>query len=400
MTLGLSVLFALFLDASIGSAFISLIVAAPLFSFIVTLVLKLSGKITVEVETSDSIVYKSDILKLKVRVKNKHRILPVPLIVIKLIPPENFYIADDAPDTYRVSVMPRSETAFEINYRARYWGTGKLGVKSAILRDYMNFFTFNPFKNPDILKMSAEVKVFPEIPDVPANSPIVKSVRESKFSDDAEETKEADGLSPFNGTPGYTHREYVEGDPIKRINWKLSSKKDSYLIRLDDEIESIRQVIVLDSVGNSGENRRALDERAVEGVLAMVFSLTRLGLETAVWYNAGNDFVSFEAKKTGDTTALQTELANYRFLNNESQDAASDPQENSVAAGRIPADVLGAGGVLLYTSNPDIYLASELEEARRKGITATAVVSDAGLSLEGISDAVWRLNEDYTAELL
>ena len=52
----------------------------------------------------------------------------------------------------------------------------------------------------------------------------------------------------FGGFPGYDNREYVPGDPLKRINWKQSAKRNKLLVRLDDEMAARAIHVVLDSV--------------------------------------------------------------------------------------------------------------------------------------------------------
>ena len=36
--------------------------------------------------------------------------------------------------------------------------------------------------------------------------------------------------SAFQGEPGYEYKDYIEGDPLNRVNWKLSSKQNKLLI--------------------------------------------------------------------------------------------------------------------------------------------------------------------------
>ena len=306
--LGISVLFALYLNAPAGWTLFYVLAAAPVFSLLVTFITYKCGFVLVSADISGNMVYKGESVKLKITAENRS-ILPVPALIVRLRPCSGF--TADGKGVYVVSVSPRSETVLEVNFKAKMWGREYLGADSITLCDFLKIAEFPVYVERGLNSYACEVKVFPNIPDIPSDTPLVKSAAESiRFSDDSEDTKESDKNNLSGGMPGYTHREYVEGDPIRRINWKLSSKRDVYMVRLDDEIEAMQQVIVLDSVGSE----HYLDERIVEGMLAVVFSLFRLGFESTVWINTKNGFVSRDISDYGDVTALQSALADYDFI--------------------------------------------------------------------------------------
>ncbi|MBQ7979983.1 MAG: hypothetical protein IJ305_00075, partial [Oscillospiraceae bacterium] len=90
---------------------------------------------------------------------------------------------------------------------------------------------------------------------------------------------------------------------------------------------------------------------------------------------------------------LQTRLADYSF---ERQFAGKKKQS------RIPIEMLVSGGgsraMLVYTPLFDSGLSSEISAAEEQGMTCAVVTSDSSFS--GIAERLWRINEDYSAELL
>lgn len=51
----------------------------------------------------------------------------------------------------------------------------------------------------------------------------------------SEEEEVEEGVTVMNGgMPGYEHREYVPGDSPRRVNYKLSAKKNRLMVRLDE----------------------------------------------------------------------------------------------------------------------------------------------------------------------
>lgn len=385
---GFGVFFALFLNAAIGWTFVYMLICAPIFSLIVTYALTRRKRITLTADVSRSMLYKRETTILRIIAKNKS-LLPVPAIKIKLAVPRGLTrINTENYVNCVLSISPRSQAVIEIEYRAAVWGVCKIGAENAALHDFMGFFKF-PMPCTDLLR---EIKVFPDIPEIEGDAPLLRAASEAaKFADDNEETKENDGLNTFGGMPGYTHRDYELGDPVRRINWKLSSKRDKYMVRLDDEIESIRQTIVLDPCGG---NDVFENERAVEGMLAAIDGLLKCGFEVTVFCRFNSEFLKFEIAESADVSTLQTRLADFRFVNTNSEITYKDE--------RIPlknlAENSNSKGILFYTSMFDKRLTTEISAAEVQGITVSVVSSDSVGN--GYAHQVWRINEDYSTEIL
>ncbi|MCM1330045.1 MAG: DUF58 domain-containing protein [Ruminococcus sp.] len=377
IAIGFGLFFALYMSAEVGWTFVYVLVCAPIFSFLVTLAIHKLKCVTIRADVSRSMLYKREKAVLKIYLKNRS-LLPVPTVRIRLSEAKNLSTEDSL--EYIVSIPPRTERIIEVEYTAKVWGVCSVGAEKAVLWDFMGFFSFAM----SCAGVSREMRIFPDIPEIPGDAPLLRSAAEAaKFADDNEETKESDGFVRFGGMPGYTHKEYEDGDPVRRINWKLSSKRDKYMVRLDDEVESIQQTIVLDVCGGADA---LLNERAVEGMLAAALGLVKCGFETTVYCRFGGVFTAFEIADPADVSALQTKMAEYRF--------ADLPYKGE----RIPTELVAGKGILLYTPLLDERLSAELALAEGQGITAVVITSDGAFS--GNAAQVWRLNEDYSAELI
>ena len=388
LAIGFGVFFALYLNAAIGWTFVYILVCSPIFSLIVTYALTRRKRITLTADVNRSMLYKRETTVLRIIAKNKS-LLPVPAIKIKLAVPKGLTRIDNEENYVNcvLSISPRSQAVIEIEYKAAVWGICKVGAENAVLHDFMGFFKF-AMPCTELLR---EIKVFPDIPEIEGDAPLLRAASEAaKFSDDNEETKENDGLNTFGGMPGYTHRDYELGDPVRRINWKLSSKRDKYMVRLDDEIESIRQTIVLDPCGG---NDVFENERAVEGMLAAVDGLLKCGFEVTVFCRFNSEFLQFEITEPADVSALQTRLADFQFVNT----AAGVPYRDE----RIPMKNLTESGVsrgiLLYTPLFDKQLNMDISSAEEQGVTVSVVSSDSVGS--GTAHQVWQINEDYSTDI-
>lgn len=385
LAIAIGVAFALCLSATIGWTFVYMLVCAPIFSLGITFFLTRRKRVSIVSDVDRTMLYKGEYAVLRIIVRNKS-IFPVPAVKIKIYT-QGGLVPEKNCEYYVVSVSPRSESLVEIKYRAKVWGRYIIGAESSFMHDFIGFFKFRM----SCVDAVNEVKIFPDIPEIQGDSPLLRSATENaRIADDSEETTESENVTSFSGMPGYTHREYVEGDPVRRINWKLSSKRDKYMVRLDDEIESIKQNIVLDSVGggNIFDN-----ERAVEGMLAATLGLLKCGFESTVYCSFNGTYEAYAMTDPADVSVLQTKLADFSF-----ERLLSGKKKQ----GRVPIEEImsgsGSRAMMIYTPFFDDSLSSEIAAASEQGMTCAVVTSDKNFSSS--AEQLWRINEDYSAELL
>ena len=135
----------------------------------------------------------------------------------------------------------------KITYEARISGPSVVGVEQIRVTDYLGLMSFKIKKSDDTTNRKM-VKVIPDIAEISVKDDrILKIMQLSMNADDSDDTVES-SMHMLGGFPGYENREYVPGDPLKRINWKQSAKRDKLLVRLDDEMASRSATVLLDSV--------------------------------------------------------------------------------------------------------------------------------------------------------
>lgn len=179
------------------------------------------------------------------------------------------------PFSARCSLIGR-RSSVKISLRAAECGLNKLRIEDIVLRDFLGLISLRS----DIRPEQCAAAVLPRIVDYtgPAVPPSLLP------SDEDEET----GQSLLTGgLPGYEHREYVPGDPPRRINYKLSAKKRTLLVRKSEATAAQSTDIVLapNSDGNCAEQALALSGRLIaDGGTARVIcgedSFTAASLDT------------------------------------------------------------------------------------------------------------------------
>ncbi|MDE6592116.1 MAG: DUF58 domain-containing protein [Oscillospiraceae bacterium] len=384
---GLALVFALFLSGRVGWFLVLAFLCAPVISLAMTLIF--SGRIYAEVDCGTAALCKGDECEVTVTVINGC-FLPTPPLRIEaagdtrvICKEKNFFL----------SVMPFSSESFEIRYRAKICGPCRVGVEKIRLTDHFGLFSFKLSEiTEDELKK--EISVIPDIAEIRPNDKVIRQVMElSAAADDSEDTTESSAAG-FGGFPGYDSREYIPGDPLKRINWKQSAKRGKLLVRLDDETACSSVSVVLDSVfmrdtgiipalmGND-ELSMAMDDEifplaeqyAVEHALGAAQVFLRQNYSVTFFLMGAEGWQCYAASDEGELSELRTDLAGYSF----SEDADMP---------RFPAHELAEqkGSVSVYCTpyyDRELHgILAEYTGESGKGALKTAVLSASVLSAE------------------
>ena len=123
----------------------------------------------------------------------------------------------------RTSLLFSGTKTLRGSFKASHSGINRLNLDLISIRDFVGLFNL---KIP--VGQEAKKAVLPKIVDY-AGPEIIPSVLPSD-DEDAEE-----GVTVVKGgLPGCEHRDYIPGDSPKRINYKLSAKRNRLLVRLDE----------------------------------------------------------------------------------------------------------------------------------------------------------------------
>ncbi len=387
--LALAVIFALFLNANVGWFLLIALILAPALS--VFFAWLSARRVSVTCSMEQELLTKGDTCVMAVCVKNSS-IFPTPPIELILTDEARVRSVEKG---ILVSALSMSSRSFEVTFRAQICGPCQVGIESLRVTDYLGLFSF-PIRRVDRESLKKEVAVIPEIADIPAKDEnILKAMQVSLHTDDSEDTIEAQ-MYAFGGFPGYDSRDYVPGDPLKRINWKQSARRNKLLVRLDDEMSSQSISVVLDSVfwqeGADIQGFTSLPqyrdcvgdeifpkiaEEAVENALGIVRVLLRheytvnfyavINTDTGGSVNAvpggsgagqGGAFVRYELEDESDLENVRLALARYRF--------GTEPGTE-----RFPREeLLTKGGASFLFSTPNSY-------------------AEASAMLEGVGDNIY-----------
>lgn len=156
----------------------------------------------------------------------------------------------------RCSVFGKRGGSVKITMRAEECCLNRLDIEQVQIRDFLGIIVFSSPVRPE----PGAAAVLPGIAEYSGPEVIPPLLP----SDDDEET-ECPVLS--GGMPGYEHRGYVPGDSPRRINYKLSAKKRTLLVRKDEGTAAERVDIILAPGADCGcaEQAFALSQKLVSG---------------------------------------------------------------------------------------------------------------------------------------
>ena len=276
---------------------------ALLLSLLVTLLVKSFLQVSCTVDTTS--VNKGDVIRYVIRV-NKTITFPTP--VIELYMDCSPHLTKEI-DVYKLTLGFHTGNQVEIPVLSRHTGVAHIGMRDVLISDYLGVFCFR-------LKTSAEnntvrLSVYPNIPDVAVQTNFLKTAVLFSGGDDEEEETDETALVQ-TGFPGYDHREYYPGDPVKRINWKLSSKRDIYMIRLDEKMAGTGQLFFLDMPpAQQNEITLSVRDNIIEGMLAVFTMIVQEGNEVILFFPNGTTWQRKEIRHTADIQALQELTADF-----------------------------------------------------------------------------------------
>ncbi len=279
-------IFTFYMDGEIGVILTAFVLFAPVVSLIFALYSR--KRIRVEFDC-DGYVKKNSKLTVKVTVEKDGR-FPLGIVQINTYASEVF---GQEKSIYKLSLAGTDKKTFTYQVNANTGGNGEISVSSVYSCGFLGFVKFK-IKND--LPLPKSVGVIPEIPQIQSSSKLFRSIADSVLTSDDEENNSSALLFSANTAPGYEHREYVQGDALKRINWKLSTKKDKLMVRLDEAVASVQPVIALDLYRNADSKPSEViadEEKLISSVFGLVALLINQGIAcTFVYYGASGELLS------------------------------------------------------------------------------------------------------------
>jgi hypothetical protein len=374
-------------DGRNGIFLLTALITAPILSVFMTLIAK--RKIVMSVHSSAHVLKKGDQVNITATFQ-KSGIFPAPFLEVWFFHTTNL---EASHSVVTFSMNAGKPVNIGESYTARVWGTTQIGIEKVVMSDYLGLVKFVLYQDQGSHRHANEVEIYPDIPDASVQNELIRSIcdRAAFGDDDPEETAvNIYGISSF---PGYEHKVYMPGDPVKKINWKLSSKRNTLLMRLDESVVKSKQVMILDCCTSrmdlrtpkEKEQQFMMEERILETVLAVLAILVKLGVESVLYYYSGKMWTQAEIADSDDIINLQYIFTKYKF----------QPRTPRYEHTRVASQKFGnIGAITVFTSSYDAGLLCQVQNIRQQGTTVSIVVTLSpapSMSREN----VWLVSETY-----
>lgn len=207
-----AVLFMLFISGDIGSALLYAIIIANIISTVLLLISKKHFSATLC--SLSGVTECGRKIEFEIVLKKKG---------FCFLPYIEICLAANTSIRLRTALLFRKEVTVKGEFPAEHSGLNRLLLENMIVGDFLGNFHFNIRQD-----QQTQMAVLPRI--VEYDGP---EILPNMLPSEEEETEE--GTTTRNsGMPGYEHREYVPGDSPRRVNYKLSAKRGTLLVRLDE----------------------------------------------------------------------------------------------------------------------------------------------------------------------
>lgn len=429
MTLGyicavcVAVLFMLYLDGDIGVMMLAFLLVMPILSLLVTLWVKRS--LTISMSLPDSTAkHKPTTLQITIE---KKTVLPLPFLRMKLTADAHFFPIDKnadplppepvqgdglfaylryvskykewrklicklpTPDTlyFRCSMGTEKKKRLTVPLTGKYCGMGTVTLSDIKLSDFLAMFSMKPQ-----LETDANILILPEIPQMKVSNELFRTVSNEAVTAD----EESDTTPTFSAasTAGYEHRDYIPGDSLKRINWKLSSKRHKLMVRMDEPVALSKLCVILDFLRDFDEEKPLAaklmqEEQLIESALGLVKLCTQQGFPCVLHYPDENSEwtrVCADSPEQIDSEAVTILRGGFRPLTEFTCDLlpASASQECSAI-------------VLYFTSHMDSEKAARLEKLPASSLYVVIPKADAETQQGEISlpknASLWHTDKEH-----
>lgn len=368
--IGIALFVMYYLNGTVGILIATALGCAFFISTAATLIIMHSLKISAKLDKSS--VSKGESLKCIITL-SKNIIIPAPIIQLHI---DCSVGLSKETDICSLSLAGKEINKVEIPLTAKYSGAAEVRIKEALISDYLGIFRFRLKNISDNYVM--KLCVYPNIPDVPVQTDFLKAAVFSSNDDDDEETDET--AVGQTGQPGYDHREYYPGDPIKRINWKMSSKRDVYMIRLDEKVAGSGQVFFLDSPELiENDVTLSIRDNVIEGMLAVFNMLVREGRDTTFYLAENNTWHKIDIHNAADIYTLQDMLSGSKPCNPKN---AVPPE--IISSGKPPICFTAATS---DQSESAVQIVSECPDA--------LMICSASSGLSRLSSEMWLISNEF-----
>ncbi|TYQ15508.1 UNVERIFIED_CONTAM: uncharacterized protein (DUF58 family) [Acetivibrio alkalicellulosi] len=264
----------------------------------------------------------------------------------------NDIVFDKQFQTDGFSLPPFKKKTFEFSAKPKYRGEYSIGINSIEFEDYLGILKLK--YKPNFAKI---IKVYPQI--IKLDRLDLKTIYLSEAHSVTNPKSESSHIVS-------DIRNYVYGDSIKRIHWKLSSKMNELLVKNFESTSKANSVIILDLMKNKHEQYQNLliEDKLIECVVAFIyFFLNNWTNVNLIYYK--DHLIQYSAKSSHQFYEIYDTLSKIQF--------DQDVDVKDILNMYVQNNSLKKSNILLFTSNVNYDLYDELYKSKLSGFDVNLI---------------------------
>ncbi|WP_456049003.1 DUF58 domain-containing protein [Acetivibrio cellulolyticus] len=388
-------LYSYFIGGETSMVMVYMFIFSPIVS--VLLIFPFRDRLSVSIDAPSSEVEKCGIIRVSVCIENKS-FMPIPFVNIRFCQAVNFSISGSANEI--VSLGPFQTKIITKEYTAKSRGIGEIGVSGVWLKDYLNLFKVSILKNTEESRYTGEVTVLPRLVSIKPTSKILLDSSDTPQQDDSGTS--TTGFYNWSGEPGYEFREYMAGDPLHKVHWKLSARSETLMVRKDEGRGVAKKRLVLDPCmemlqrkrdsktiyqllfnsltksnnennGNTEDEVLILEEKTLEVILAVANISIKTGREVELWLYEDGNWNKYGITDGKSINEIQHRLASYKFTSDITADSSKRLPLTDIMEHEGRSRYARGGEATVFTGHLDNNLQKAIDCFSDYGITIDIV---------------------------
>lgn len=271
-------------------AIVGILAAMPIVMFIFLILLRIRFKVSVDCKnpmTEKDAIDKPARAVITLMLENGNVILPVTKGIAK-VHYENTFTGERGKMRIRFSVDAGKHRERRIPVVMNHCGNVSIKVEKVRIYDYLSIFAWTVGKKFH----TQNVIVLPPVKEI--------YLGEDRWYNDTNEDSDRFSLYKKGDDPSeiFDIREYMDGDKIQRIHWKLSSKTNTLMVK-EGSLPLTRAVNIFIDLCVPGSNKKKEREKRYDKMNLLiqgVYSISMFMIEHAIpqnyiWYDNKNEVV-------------------------------------------------------------------------------------------------------------
>ena len=200
-------------------------------------------------------------------------------------------------DKTEYELRPKIGIKKQTNIVCKYRGEYEVGIKKVVIQDFFRLFSFT-YKNREPCRVTVRPNIV-HLTELKHADIALSAVRDSKVN---------------QSEPDVISREYVAGDDVRMMNWKVSANIGKFMVRerIGEQQQGVGIIMDSHRVSNRIEEYLPLENKILEAVIALNLFFSQRGIPVSTYYE-GASFEEYAVDKNKGFEEFYERMASFAF---------------------------------------------------------------------------------------